>query len=174
MSTPTPSTTYAAELGTVDRILPKRARVWVYRVAIALGAIIFVAAIVLDATGHGTIDGVRIDTETGVVGLILSALGTLAHANLSTGPGILEAIESEVPVVAEVVPELEKIKATMKLKIEDIKRADPDLTAMLVKDLRAKAKDLGLTGYSSQTKAELITAIKAATKTSSKTSAKGA
>jgi hypothetical protein len=140
MSTTTPGTTYTAELGTVDRILPARARVWVYRIAVILGALVFVAALILKATGHGQIGDITIDPETGLVGLILAGLGALAHVNLSTGPGILEAIESEVPVVAEVVADGEQVAA----RIRQAARAEPDLTALTLKELQAEARRLGI------------------------------
>jgi hypothetical protein len=162
MSTSTPatqpSTSYTAELGTVDRILPKRARVWVYRVAVILGALVFVAALVLKITGHGQIGDVTIDPETGLVGLILAGLGALAHVNLSTGPGVLAAIESEVPQVTTIVRDAEQVA----VKVKAAAAAHPDLTTMTLKELAAEAKRLGI-APSHKTKAELRDLITAAT-----------
>lgn len=147
------STTFTpipAQVGTTDAILPAKARVWVYRVAIALGALVFVAAIVLKATGHGTINGVALDPETGIVALVLAALGALAHANLSTGPGILAAIEDAEPKVGEVVSEVEtEVKQVVK-KAKAAETVDPELAGMLVKDVRAEAKRLKIPGYTSK------------------------
>lgn len=157
--TPTPSTSYTAELGTVDRILPKPARVWAYRIAVLVGAVVFVAALVLKVTGHGQIGGVTIDPETGIVGLILAGLGALAHVNLSTGPGVLAAIESEVPQVTTIVRDAEQVA----VKVEAAAKAHPDLTAMTLKELSAEAKRLGI-APSHKTKAELRDLIDAARK----------
>ena len=159
---PEPTTQYAAELGTVDKILPASARVWVYRVAIFLGGLIFVAAIILDATGHPVVAGVKVDPSTGVVALVLAALGALAHANLSSGPGILEAIESEVPVITTIVADAEKVVTEVETKVKAVETLDPDLDSMLKKDLQDIARKRGIPV--SQTKPALIAAIKAATK----------
>jgi hypothetical protein len=139
-------------------LLPATARVWVYRVAIVLGALVFLAAIVLKATGHGTIDGVSIDPETGIVALVLAGLGALAHANLANGPAILDAIEGTSPKVTEVVDAAEKVAD----KAHELATEDPDLTKLLRADL-IKLLPPGVTP-GKKTKAELIEIITSATR----------
>lgn len=144
-----------------DAVLPLNVRIWVYRAAIVLGALIFAAALVLKYTGHDTIDGVVIDPFSGIVGLILSGLGYLAHANLTNGPGILKALEGDIPVTAEVIADGEKVIA----KVEAIAKADPDLTNLLRADLVAAAKKTGYVGsLSKKNKAALIAIINGAEK----------
>lgn len=139
-------------------LLPATARVWVYRTAIILGALVFLAAIILKATGHGTIDGVTVDPETGIVALILAALGALAHANLANGPAILDAIEGTSPKVAEVVDAAEKVAD----KAHELAAEDPDLTKLLRAEL-VKMLPPGVTP-GKKTKAELADIITAAKK----------
>jgi len=143
-------------MSTTDALLPLAARKWVYRTAIILGGIVFLVAIILDVTGHKVVDGITIDPETGVVALILAALGTLAHQNLGNGPAILDAIEGTSPKVAEVVDAAQTTVA----KAQELAAAHPDLTSLtraeLVKLLPATVKP------GKKTKAELVALIKAA------------
>lgn len=158
VTSPTEPSVSATEVtGAVDRILPKRARVWVYRVAVLVGGLVFAAALILKVTGHGQIGDVTIDPETGIVGLILAGLGALAHVNLSTGPGVLAAIEAEVPEVTTIVHDAEQVA----VKVEAAAKAHPDLTALTLKELQAEAKRLGI-APSHKTKAELRDLIDAA------------
>jgi len=150
----------------LDNILPARVRRWVWEAAIVLGAIVFAASLVLvvvKSLGGTSVFGVPIDTVAGVFGLVLAALSVLARANMTNGPGVLAAIEELEPKLTTVVDEVEADAKEIVEKVEAVKDADPALADMLVDDLRKRAKDLNLAGYSKLKKADLITAIKAAT-----------
>lgn len=155
MSTTTPSVT--TEIDSLLARLPVKARHWIYLAAIVIGGVIFVVTITLDAVGHGHIGGLNLNPATGIVGAILTLLGMLAHANLSSGPGILAAIEDEVPAVSQVVSEatadVEKVKAVVE--------AHPEIETYTVKVLKTELAKVGITtGLSSKTKAELQTLLR--------------
>jgi len=165
--TTTPADTVLPTVVTdLDNLLPAKVRRYVWETAIILGAILFAASLVLvvvKSLGGTSVFGVPIDTVAGVFGLILAALSVLARANMTNGPGVLAAIEELEPKLTTVVDEVEADAKEIVEKVEAVKDADPALADMLVDDLRKKAKDLNLTGYSKLKKADLITAIKAAT-----------
>lgn len=152
----------------LDNILPAKIRRWVWETAIVLGAVVFLASlalVVIKGLGGTSVFGVPIDTVSCVFGLILAVLSILARANMTNGPGVLAGLEQLAPEVATVVADVEADAKEIVEKVDDFKDANPELADMLVKDLRNRAKTLGLSGYSKMAKPALIAAIKAAEKT---------
>jgi len=60
---------------------------------------------------------------------------------------------------AEVKEKVEEKKAEVKEKKAEVKKAVEDLTALTLADLKAKAKEKGIKGYSTMKKAEIIDAL---------------
>lgn len=78
----------------------------------------------------------------------------------ATKAEVKESKEFSVTKAAKVETNKEEKKETTKEKKEEVKEESEDLTKLSLAELKIKAKDKGVKGYSTMKKADLITALK--------------
>jgi hypothetical protein len=125
-------------------MLQPKTRHRLYNAGIYLGALLFAAAGVLKLLHHNVFHVlgavVVIDPETGVVGVLVLAISSVARVHLNSPAGVAAALATTSPKVAEVIGAVEKAAAGAEQVIDE----HPEVADMTVAVLRAELRKLGI------------------------------